>query len=266
MIAFALALLLAAQAPAADAASDEQAIVAAVAARGRLIYAYDRAAWLGTDDARAKIPDAANRIAGYVTDGPADAPRLIFFSKAPVPEAVYVAQLRGGKLVEGKLLGANDDRTLSPTLLRSIQALATAHAALIAARVSPCAAAPFNTVVLPPEVPSAPVRVYFLTPQTDNGHLPFGGHYEVDVTPAGSAGTVRAFTKSCMAMPKVAPKGQMQMAVVTHLLDPVPTEMHVFDSLALGKPLMIGTLHPTPRLWIVDGGRISGPRPFPPAR
>lgn len=228
------------------------------------IYAYDQAAWRGTDDMLAKVADAASRIAGYVADGPADATRLIFFDRAPVPRALYVARFRDGRLIEGTVLGPNDDRTLSPDLLRRVAALATARAALVAAKLRPCAAAPFNTVVLPATAATAPISVYFLTPMTDAAHLPFGGHYEIYVAADGTVSRARAFTKSCMEMPAKAPKGEMRVAVVSHLLDPVPTEIHVFDSLALGKPLIVQTINPTPRLWVVDGGRISGPRPAPP--
>jgi hypothetical protein len=41
---------------------------------------------------------------------------------------------------------------------------------------------------------------------------------------------------------------------VTHLLDDIPTEAHVFWSLWAGKPMYVGT--PDRRIWAIEGGRI----------
>ena len=268
MRALALALLLAAPAAAAQEASGERAATIAAAERGRLLFAYDRAAWVGTDAMFAKVADPAGKLGGYVVEGPAEAPRVTFYDKAAEPRAVFVARFSGGKLADGKVLGQDDDRALSPEALRRVHALATARAALAKGGARPCAAKPFNAIVLPANGAGEPLRVYFLTPQSDNDHLPFGGHYEVDVAPDGTAGQPRPFTKTCLEMPVKAPgPGQPVGITVSHLLDPVPTEIHVFSSLALGKPVFVATIRPTPRLWVVDGGRITGPRPLaPPAK
>ena len=61
--------------------SDEAARLARARARGALLYAYDRAAWHGTDDLRTKLPDFAQRVGGYIVDGPAAAAQLTFFDK-----------------------------------------------------------------------------------------------------------------------------------------------------------------------------------------
>src|SRR3982750_3028090 len=49
--------------------------------RGRMIYAYDQAAWHGTDDMLLKVPHPEAVIGGWVVDGPAESPELIFFDK-----------------------------------------------------------------------------------------------------------------------------------------------------------------------------------------
>lgn len=125
-----------------------------------------------------------------------------------------------------------------------------------------CAAKPFNTVVLPPSSANAPVSVYFLTPQTTNDAIPFGGHYEVDVDAAGRSSAVRRFTNSCLAMPTHPnlPKGaKPDSLVVSHLLDPTPTEIHVFSSLAMHLAVLVATPGPPPRLWTVQGTQIQDP-------
>jgi len=240
----------------------QAALLARAQARGALIYAYDQAAWHGTDDLFAKLPHPEERVGGYVVDGPASAPRLVFYDKM-ASKAVYVAHFAGNRLTDAKLLGDADDVSLSPLDHRLIAARATASRALAADRsVFTCAAKPFNTVVLPPDTAEGPVSVYFLTPQTSNDAIPFGGHYQVDVDAAGRAGTVRPFSKSCIAAPThpKLPKGSTpSMFVVTSVLDAVPTEVHVFASLALRLPVGVVTGGTAPQVWPVTGGTIGAP-------
>ena len=241
---------------------DEAARLARARARGALLYAYDRAAWHGTDDLRTKLPGFAQRVGGYIVDGPAAAAHLTFFDKN-ANRAVYVARFAGEKLIEGKVLGSADDHTLSPLDLKMIAALATARQAMAADRaVFACAPQPFNTVVLPPDTAEGVIAVYFLTPQTSNDAIPMGGHYEVDVDAAGRAGAVRPFSKSCIAAPThpKLPKGaKPSMFFITSLLDSTPTEVHVFSSMALGLPIGVGTVGPPARLWPVTGTSIGAP-------
>src|SRR5689334_10306230 len=63
--------------------------------RGAMMYAYDQAAWHGTDDLMAKLPDFASRVGGWVVDGPAEAPELVFFDRDEAdPHAIYIADFR----------------------------------------------------------------------------------------------------------------------------------------------------------------------------
>jgi hypothetical protein len=57
-------------------------------------------------------------------------------------------------------------------------------------------------------------------------------------------------------MPARPPAGAKSAALfITHLLDPVPTEIHVFSSLVAHVPVMVGTRDG--RIWAVDGTRIA---------
>lgn len=241
----------------------EQALVARASARGGLIYAYDQAAWHGTDAMIAALPDYAARVGGWVVDGPADAPRLVFYTKAH-DRAVYVVQYDHGRLTSAHAVAAGEDEALSPLDRQMIAAVEAARAALLADKaVFRCTDKPFNTVVLPPDIPGGAIGVHFLTPQVSNDAIPFGGHYEVEVDAGGRAGPVRAFSKGCLAAPTHPdlPKGaRPTMFVITHLLDPVPTEVHVFSALALRLPVGVATVAPTPRLWPVNGLHISSPQ------
>jgi hypothetical protein len=254
-------LLLALASPAQE-AGDEAAQIAQAVERGRMIFAYDRAAWAGTDAMLKALPDARDRVGGYVVDGTADAPRVVFFDKAAL-RLVYVARFERGRLIEGAIPGA--EAVLGPDQKRMIAARQSATRAIVAAGdARPCADKPFNTVILPPTDAGSAASVYMLTPQTTTEQLPIGGHYRVDVDAQGRAGTVRRFTRSCVTIGGKVPKdARPAAAVVSHLLDPTPTEIHVFSSMALGKPLYVATMQPTRRLWVVSGGAISPPRAMP---
>jgi len=240
-----VALALIAAPPAlAQIAPPEQAAIDHARARGELIYWYDQAAWHGTDDMLASAKDLAPSIGGWIVDGPANAAELIFYSRGPDPRPLYWARFAGGKLAESRKLGEADGAMLTPQRRRMIAALGSARKALVEAKVSRCADKPFNTVVLPPATPDGPVPVYFLTPQTEHGVLPLGGHYLFEVDAAGQAGPVRRFTNSCIALPTTddkAPDGGRTAALfITHLLDPVPTEIHFFSTMAARKPIYVG--------------------------
>jgi hypothetical protein len=242
----------------------ETEAVARASERGALLYAYDQAAWHGTDDMLKKIQDPSNKVGGYIVDGPATAPRLIFFDKDG-QAAVYIATFSGNRLVNGHVLGDNEDRTLSALDRRMIAALGAARLAISKDdNIRPCASRPFNTVVLPPESRKGPIAVYFFTPQTDAAAIPFGGHFKINVDVRGNAGKARRFSKSCLdvpTQPKVPGDAKPEAVFVTHLLDPAPTEVHVFNSLALGKLVMVGTAS-NKMIWPVAGADIGKPVPL----
>lgn len=222
--------------------------------RGAIIYAYDQAAWHGTDDMLVKIPNAANVVGGWIVDGPANTPEIIFFDRnAEDPKALYVAQFRDHQLVSSRVLGSGEDRTLNADRRALIAARAAALASLQKKPLFACSDRPFNTVVLPPSSSGGPTLVYFLTPQIEVDAIPLGGHHLVEVV-GGKVSATRSFTKSCIT-PKPDPKeGSPAALMITHLLDPVPTEIHVFSSLAARKPVYVST--PDARIWAVEGYQV----------
>ncbi len=232
----------------------EAAQLQEVARRGALLYAYDQAAWHGTDDMVAKLPDYQNRAGGWIVDGPAEAPELVFFDKAGA-RAVYVARFRDGKLISGEVAGA-DSGELSAPRRQLIAARKAALVALAGSGSKGCSEAAMNSVVLPPAGPGAPTLVYVLTPQRVMDSFPFGGHFLIPVDPSGRAGPIRRFTNTCLEVgPSGVPKGGKLAAFgITHLLDPIPTEIHVFTSLAAHMPVSVATRED--RIWWVDGTAI----------
>ncbi|MES2443314.1 MAG: hypothetical protein V4574_10825 [Pseudomonadota bacterium] len=239
----------------AQVAPADQAAIDLALARGQLLYAYDQAAWHGTDDMLKKVEKPGDKIGGYIVDGPAATPTLIFFDKDEAdPHAVYVAQFRNNRLVSGKVLGARDDRTLSPERKAMIAARARAATAWSAAKPVYCSEARPNTVVLPPERPGGPFLVYIMTPQTVAGAYPFGGHFRVEVNADGTTGASRSFTRTCLTISGPGVANSLAI-VVTHLLDPVPTEIHVFTSLAAHQPVVVSTRDKA--RWWVTGDAIE---------
>lgn len=221
--------------------------------RGTLLYYYDQAAWHGTDDMLAKIGSRKDEIGGWIVDGPVEASELIFFDRnANEPHALYVARFALGKLQSGRVLGADEDRTLSPARRQMVAALLSGRSAVAQSGLTPCGNQPFNTVLLPPETPGGPTNIYFLTPQPARDAYAFGGNFALAIGADGKAGPMRRFTNSCLTM-KAPPskKGKDPAAlIVTHLLDPVPTEIHVFTAYAARVPIVVMT--GKDRLWAID--------------
>lgn len=269
---FALAVALLTAAPAAQAVARdkalpvtaaEQALLDQAVARGSLLYAYDQAAWHGTDEMLAKLRDPASKVGGWIVDGPADAPELVFFDKdVAEPHAVFLVSFRSGKIASSREPNPQE-RQLSLERRRLVAARQAALTALVEKKVPACSPAPFNSVVLPPAGPGGLTLVYFLTPQTEANLIPFGRHYRVSVSPDGKVGEIRPFTNSCISLSASAPAGSRSVALmITHLLDPVPTEIHVFSSLAAHVAVGVGTKDG--RVWWVTGASIGAVDPAKP--
>lgn len=251
----ALSLLLATPAAAKPADVDEAKIRAA-AERGKLLFELDRAAWVTTDDMLKRFGRRDMPIKGWVVerDG-ADGYRVTYFGDGPEgPVAWYAGRVRGGKVTSGEVFPEAARPALTASQLRLRQAADVARGF---AEYQPCTPARFNVAVIPPESADAPVDAYLLSAQTAATVYPLGGHYLLRVGPDGRILSHRRFMNSCMNVDAASqPKGAKAVGLVlTHLLDPVPTEIHVWSSLAMRKPIFVGTANP-PRVWSVEGARI----------
>lgn len=243
-----------AKAPPTPSAQEQAAITRAVE-RGRLIYAFDQAAWHSTDELLRKVPKTTlPAVRGWVTEPRGDLLRVTYYDvDGETPHALFQADMRGAAVAESHLFGEDEDRTLSPETLALIQARTTAlHAGEGKAR---CTSGRFNVVVLP-QGAGEPAAVYLLTPMETKDQYPFGGHYEVDVAPGGKVVSERAFTKACLNLSaaQAGPNGEAVAMLLTHTLDPTPTEIHVFMSLWAGKPIYVVT--GPKRIWEVGGDGI----------
>jgi len=241
---------LAAQTPA---TADLTAATRLAVDRGEMLYLYDRVAWLGTDDFTGHYANLMGQTGGYVVTGDENRTELAFFDKSQ-SKAIYRAEFTLGKLTKSGPPSAGR-ADLSPLEKRMITAKEKAMAAFMQAKVGLCAKANPNLAAIPSTGPDGPIIVYLMTPQTNLRKYPLGGHFSVEVGPDGSVGQVRRFTNTCIDMTlDQAPKGGKPVGFgITHLLDPTPTEIHVFTSLASKMPIYVGTKK---RTWVVEGGRV----------
>jgi hypothetical protein len=225
--------------------------LATVAARGAEIYAFDQAAWHSTDALVArKLPEEVmHAIRGWVVEPSGDLLTVTYYGlDGPTPFAIYVADYRDGKVVADHVPDAAGDRSLSAQAVR----MAAAHDVALAQPFGACVDARFNTVTLPPRPGSGVIPVYLLTPMVKANVYPVGGHHEVDIGPDGKLSATRDFTRACLPMERPDKAGTLY---VTHLLDPHPTEIHVYLSLWSGSPIFVGTSKDV--VWSVNGTRIE---------
>lgn len=220
-----------------DPAPVGQEQVAAAEQLGGLLYAYDQAAWHGTDAFTADIQRTrldTSWLRGFMVL-PDDSGRLwaVFYGER---DGVLVMAARyrvaDGQVQEGGLLEGADIVPLSPAAVRMANMRQAAFSAMVDNRYGLCARSNPNTIVLPPDAAGA-ITVYVLTPPTTNDDYPLGGHYRFTFDAADKLVAHRRFLNSCFAIPRrlTGRRGEEPVGTfVTHLLDPQPTEIHFFVS------------------------------------
>jgi hypothetical protein len=239
----------AAAAPAPAQTSVEQAQLAAVHDRGALLYLIDRAAWVATDDFRSKIDIGADKtLRGYVVERAAQGFTVTFFGEEEGRLVrAFVAKVDRNKVIRSETFLPGKRVPLSAEQIR----LAGARKLPEGLDFRSCTG-PFNVTPIPPASGAEPMNVYFLSPQVRNKEYPFGGHFRVTLAPDGKILSSRKFTNACLNMP--APPPDAFAMGIAHILDPIPTEIHVFTALSAQKPVLVMT---GSRTWQVDGSKIK---------
>lgn len=251
------ALLTAIVAAQAAPAPDDGAALRTASNVGRQLYARDRAAWVSTDQLKAAVPaETLATIAGWVIETEGTEPTTVtyFTGTGEARRAIYASTAVKGGRFEGRVLAP--DTRLSAAGERQARAIDAARRRAEQDRLPMCGPAPFNVVAMP-EAADGSTVVYLLSPQSSARSWPLGGHYRMTVARDGGINAVRPFTRTCVAvsLPDL-PKGQRPVALFTnHILDPVPTEIHVFTSLAARMPLIVQTAGE--RRFGVIGDRVS---------
>jgi hypothetical protein len=222
--------------------------------RGALIYLYDQAAWHSTDAmvAAIKHPEKTG-IKGWIVLNAERGAKVIYYAKDDQGlYAVYSAIWTGAKIIEGTVYTLNEREALSPEEVR----IANIFQSMPKDGIWTCSKENFNIVTLPREVPEGIDSIYILTPPSAQGVYPAGGHNRVDMKD-GSFVSRRPFSKGCLDLGGAETgKGGAVAFMVTHMLDPTPTEIHVFTALAADKPIYVATTSNN-RTWEVNpnGGK-----------
>jgi hypothetical protein len=235
-------------------APQEQTEIQLALDRGTQLFNYDQAAWHTTDALLVDVPDPSGAgIRGWVVTPNDRGLRVTYFGVAKsTPFGIYSAIWAGKEVIDRKRIPPGPESKLSPDEQRLVAARDAAHPD----GLSTCAKTkPFNTIILPGRTSADPISVYYLTPQTQNDLFPLGGHHRIDVKD-GKVAAKRTFTKSCVDLNRMQQGSDDRVAafVISHLLDPTPTEIHVFSVLAAEVPMYVSTIS-NKAIWAVE---ISG--------
>lgn len=227
---------------------DAPAAAAALAraeAQGRAVFLHDLAAERATDALMAEHRPARKdkRVRGWITEQHGDSIAVSFIDGTPA--VLYRVRLD----TRGASLGPVEVPT-EPTPLTLYEAGAVqARSAAMGAEFQACGEK-YNSVVLPASEDGSRWTVYLLPATTRPDVVPLGGSYRMDVVDGRVAGS-RAFTRSCIQLGRGR---EVEAMMVTHLMDPTPTEVHVHWSLWARKPMFVGTSNGL--LWNIEDGRI----------
>lgn len=246
--------------------------VAAAASAGDMLYAYDQAAWHGTDrfqeDLEAHGDYDISWLRGFlVFPGKEGQLQAIFYGEEDGEMLVGARySLEGSNVIDGGLFEEDERIPLAPDAIRMAQARDAAFAAMVDEQYGLCARSNPNTVVFPPDA-NGEITVYVLTPQIDNGSYPLGGHYRFTIGTDGAVRASRRFLNSCFSVPiggqAGAPDGSRALGMfITHLLDEYPTEVHFFASRYVPVSLFVGTME-NDLMWSISNGVLQGVEDIP---
>ena len=248
--------------PAPPLTREEIARVERIAERGRLLIGLARAGIIATRDMLSRVSDPEGAgIAGWIAEPQGNAMLVTFYADGTGdegPSAVYRANILGGRVTSREVFLSGERPALNPVQAR----MAAARAASESEEQRACSDQPFNVLVVPPATAEDAVDVYRLSTPSQPGRFPLGGHFRTSVAADGSVAETRAFTNACLDVEATpAAEGEQPRPIgVTHLLDPIPTEIHVFLAQLIGRPLLVATGEPQ-RVWLVTGDRIAEIRP-----
>jgi len=256
-----IAALAAAQPALADPKPAELAAAKEAEARGAEMYAYDQAAWHATDRFMLDLPRSRgnqSELRGYIVE-PAEAGLLktTFFGEHDGSRYAYATYWVRGSIVErGGVVEPDGARDLSLLALRMIAARDAAIDQMRQPGHEICTRYPPNSLVLPPRADGT-IPAYVLTSTRSSTSYPAGGHYRFDFDATNQLVGERRFMKACYDVQYAGRDDvRAEFAVLTHLLDPQPTEIHAFVSRYIPVPLMIVTIE-NRESWTITKGQIQ---------
>lgn len=230
--------------------SADRAAIALTLERGQKIYRYDQAAWHSSDTLRKDIKDINNSgIRGWVVTEVGDDLLTTYWRRDGDGYAgVYSAVWTGSKIGDRRIL-SDEAAKLSAEQIKLIKASAAVRADQ-SIELTRCSDRPFNSVVMLGNTADDPILYYYLTPQSTLDAIPLGGHYRFLVKD-DKVISHRKFTNSCISLPTGDKDKKPEAITISHLLDAVPTEIHVFSVYAAKLPLYVITTS-NENLWVVE--------------
>lgn len=229
-----------------------QSTIVSIEQAGAQIFTLDRAASRATDALlTVKGFKRDRRVKGWITEPVADGVKVSFVgSKGKAsPSVLYHVTIS----TEGELV-ASPEALKDPVPLSEEQ-LQQFHARSVGLEniEAPCSKT-YNTVVLPRDGPNSNWVVYALPGTKKSGEFPVGGSYRFEISPEGSTVlSIRGYAKTCIALTSQA---NLAAFTLSHLLDPNPTEIHVFVNLLSEIPIYLITMD-NRAMWKVEQGKIE---------
>jgi len=224
--------------------------------RGRLLGLIDRSGRFATQDMLSRISDpGAAGISGWIAEPEGNGVTVTFYADSDTgPVTVYRVSILGGRIASRAVHISGTRPPLNPIQAR----MAAARAATGRLENRPCAGEDFNVFVVPPATADGAVDVYQISPQTRRGFYFLGGHFKTSVAADGSVIGTRPYANACLDTAVADPVAGARPApiAITHLLDPLPQEIHVFLSIWTGHPLVVVAGDPQ-RLFQVAPDRIA---------
>lgn len=229
------------------------------------MFAYDQAAWHATDRFQEDIQRRASNIAalqalgfdGYIVEPGEGGALLTTFYGTREGRRFALARyvVAGSTVTSGGFIEADGDKGMSLLALRLIDAREKALAAMAGTAHELCTQSRPNTLALAKK--DGAISVYVLSSTTETHMYPAGGHYRFDFDANGKLTGERRFMNSCVNIDFTPKGGETPKAfVLTHLLDPQPTEIHAFVSRNVPIRLMIATTS-NHALWDIVSGHIK---------
>lgn len=229
--------------------------VQAAEATGRRLQRLDRAAWIASDVIQGDRTARKLRrsVGGWITESTDTGIRVSFYDGSEPVRPVYAVDvdLTGRSTV----VDLPEDAVFDASTLALIRAR---HAALSQDFLR-CSRT-YNTVVFRE---GEEIHVYLMPGTTKMDVYPAGGHHLFVFDAEGrNLRSRRPFTHGCIDLDGQPPAGHRPaMMMVTHLLDPHPTEIHVFISLNAPVPLVVATSSPDqpdkPMGWQLSDGKVG---------
>jgi hypothetical protein len=234
----------------------------AASQRGRLLGVIAGAGQIATRDMLSRLPNPGEAgISGWIAEPAGNGLTVTFYADGEgeaAPRAVYRTAIVGGRVTSRETFLTGERPPLGGLVAR----MAAARRAAAAQAHRPCGGDQFNYFVVPPATLDGPIDVYQISPQTARGRYPVGGHFKTIVAADGSIAETRGYTNSCLdvVVPEVAAGSRPPPLAITHLMDPLPTEIHGFLAVWTGRPLLVVADDPQRLFAVTAEGMAEVPR------